>query len=575
MLSGIHIENIALIKSADLLPAPGFTVLTGETGAGKSILIDSIGFLCGARTPRDIIRTGESGCLVSGVFDGVTGYVYDLLERSGIAATRDGQLELCRSMTSDGRSVCRVNGRVTTVSVLKEAASSLIVIHGQNESLALCDESKHIGYLDVYAEKLPDSDLSQLISEYRSAFSELTECEREIKSLTAREKGAAERAELLKYEINEISSARLKPGEEEELFARRERLVNAEKICSAVKLAIRAVNGAGAGKRGAAELLMLASAKLSELVSLVPEFGAVSESLMNLSYEASAAAESIAAICGEDIDDPSAELDKVESRIDIIYHLKLKYGENVGTVLSHLEENKAKLELLKSGAGKLSELEASRALIVSRVKDFAMKIHAVRERASRLLEKDITEKLSYLDMPKVGFCVSISPREKGGICAFDINGADDISFMIRTNAGEPFMPLSKIASGGELSRIMLSLQTVLTTAFDAGTMIFDEIDTGVSGKTSRKIGLSMRSLGAERQVLCVTHSAQVAGAADTHILVEKREDGGRTETVFKTLSDRERINELARILGGMNITENTVRSAGELLITEDGSGRQL
>ncbi len=568
MLQSLHIENIALIRQADIDFTAGFTSMTGETGAGKSILVDSIYFLTGsksttgAKAASELIRTGENECVVSGTFCGIPENVINELSENGIEYdTDDDCLILTRRMTSDGKGTCRINGKTVPMSFFRTVASQLVMIHGQNDSLSILDTSKH----EIYLDSSQSGELSDKIADakerYLGFYTELRKTEREIKQLESAEKEKIRRMTSLKFEINDITSAKIKDGEEDLLLKKKEELRNSEKISSALKTAVKALDGLSK-QRGAIELLAIASTKTGVASEYIQELAPFAEKLESLRYEAEDALKEIKSYADEYEDDPTEALNKTEARLDAIYRMKLKYGSTEKEILEYLSRIKKEYASLSDSENEKAKLVEKKDRLYKESVSAAEVLTKLRREAKTLLEERMTERMRYLDMKKTEFSVNMIPAEEGELLP---SGRETIEFLIKPNAGEPFKPLSSIASGGELSRIMLSLQTVLTYSGDIGTMVFDEIDTGVSGSTSRKIGLCLRMLGNTRQILCVTHSAQVAAASNEQFKIKKEEKDGRTYTSIQILSGDERKREIARILGGLSVTEATLLSAEEML----------
>jgi len=567
MLLSLHIENIALIQRADIEFSGGFTSLTGETGAGKSILIDSIYFLSGkrfsggSRTADELIRTGEDECRVTGTFVGIPGSAEELLRENGLDdALEDGTLILSRRLSRSGKGECRINGTVVPVSVFRKLAGDLVTIHGQNDSLSLLDPAEHLLILD----SPPDVKLSALIAakkeEYAGLFERYSEKRRELERILESEKDASRALALLKEEIGEISRAKIKKGEEDGLFAKRSKLRNAEKIASSLKTVVKALGGTEK-QRGAAELSEIAASRAASAAEFMPDIKEQAERLESISLELSEICGDFRELFGEFEEDPTEALNRVEARLDVIYRLKMKYGaQSEEELLERLSKAKKEYADLSGESGAAEKLKEELDGLYGSCASCAAELTELRIRAKALLEKAVNERLSYLDMKKTRFEVMISPLDT--ICE---NGAETAQFMISPNAGESMKPLANIASGGELSRIMLSLLTASGVSRNAGTMIFDEIDTGISGSTSRKIGLCMRALGNDRQILCVTHSAQVAASSENQFRISKREEGGRTYTAVTPLSGEERQREIARILSGLDVTDAALRGAKELL----------
>ncbi len=558
MLTSLHIENIAVIKCADIDFTQGFTVLTGETGAGKSIIIDSINLLLGARGAKELIRTGESSALVSACFTDFSAAVLDELVNLGISPDEDGMLYLQRTLNADGKGQTRLNGRVIPSSLQRDIGRLLMSIHGQHDNQALLVPANHIGILDSFA------DLENIISDYKISYDSMQAILAEITSLTKNEQEKARLFELLAYQIKDIDAAKLKSGEEELLTAQRKRIQNLEKITKNTNLVYRALyrNEKGAS---ASELIKRAQASLDNLVEEIPEAAAYSSRLEEVICELEDIAESVRACADADVDDPTALLNRIESRLDTISKLQRKYGATVEDILAYREKSMRELQAIEGAEERLDELNKELAKVRAVVMEKASVIHDKRVESAKLLEHRVMEELAFLEMGKVKFEASISSIKEDEPEACNKLGVDAVEFLIATNAGDPPKPLAKIASGGELSRIMLALKNVLADKESTGTSIFDEVDVGVSGKTAQKIGILLKNTSASTQVICITHSAQIAALADSHLLITKREKEGRVETSVAALGREQRISEIARIMGGATITDNLMKTAGEML----------
>lgn len=549
MLRSLQISNIAVIKQADIELGDGFCVLTGETGAGKSIIIDSIGLLLGSRAPRELIRAGEERAAVNAMFDAPGEACRALLEDYGISY-EDGVL-LSRSVSADGRSSARINGQTVTAAMLREIGRTLITIHGQHDNQRLMQRSYHIRLLDAYAAD------GALLEEYRTAYRNWrTLCE-ELERLRSDEAEKMRLRDMLEYQIKEIDSAHLKRGEEEELSAARLRLQSAEKIQKQADFAYRALY---ASEKGAVTVLLgRAQSALEQLADAVPESAELVTRLESCRYEVEDIAATVHSYTAELDGDPTAMLDRIESRLEVISRLERKYGADADAVKAFRDEAAARLERIDNADARADELGALINEAEREVTRLGARLSEVRRAAAEEAAARVCEILGYLDMPGVRFGIARSA------CAPSADGCDSIEFMIAANPGEEPVPLAKTASGGELSRVMLALKCVLSENDGIDTMIFDEVDAGISGKTSRKVGVKLRQLARTAQVLCVTHSAQIASLADRHLLIAKGESGGRAETTVRTIEGDERVHEIARILGGINITEKQCEAARELL----------
>lgn len=550
MIRSLHIENIAVVKAVDIEFDRGMTVLSGETGAGKSIIIDSINLLLGGRADRELIRSGEKTARVCALFEGISEKAAERLEELGIDA-EDGSVMIARAVSESGSSV-RINGRPATVSMLRDITGLLLNIHGQNDNQQLLDPKNHINILDSYAS------LEGEIAQYKALYKEMLHIEAQIDSASKDGMEQARMAEMLRYQIADIDAVKLKVGEEEELEELVLKLKNLEKIskcCSLVEKALMGGKGAGA-----IYLADRAASALESISDSVGEAEALAERLNNVKYELEDIAATVSGFDDMGGGDPTAKLDKAEERLDAISRLKRKYGNSVEEILSFREEIEKKLEFIENSDDRIAELKEELEAVSAKALDMAKNISAKRKLAAKGLTSGVTETLAFLEMPKVRFEVGIS-RSKG----FNAFGIDDVEFLVSTNMGEPLMPMAKIASGGELARIMLSLKNVLNLCDGIETVIFDEIDTGISGKTSRKVGIKLKEIGRQSQVLCVTHSAQIASLADRHLHISKKEKEGRMETEVKVLDMDGRIKEIARILGGIEITEAQLKAAEEMI----------
>ncbi len=550
MLRSLHIENIAVIRRADVDFRSGLSVLTGETGAGKSMVIDSINLLLGNRVTREMIRSGESRAVVSAVFDDLSANTVRALDEMGFPC-EDGSLMIQRTVSADGRSQTRLNGQTITQSVQKQIASMLISIHGQMDSHKLLQKGTHLELLDAYA--CPN----ELLEDYQLAYRNYRDAQKKLDSLVVDGAEKLRLQEMLKFQLSDIDSHKLQAGEEEAAVRERDRLLNLEKINRQVALAYRYL--AGGEKSDAADLLRRAQNALSSLNGVIDGVDTLIERLAEAESEIVDVAETVAGYADDDREDPTARIDRLEGRLEQISKLKRKYGNSIEEILAYRQKIAAELDELDFSDEQRAKLEKERDLLRKQAEDCGARLSEKRKEASLRIVREVTEALGFLDMPKVRFEIALSP------CSLNENGADDVEFLIATNPGEPVQPLARIASGGELSRIMLALRSVLDDRDGAVTVVFDEIDSGVSGKTSRKIGLKLRETAKRSQVLCVTHSAQIASLADVHYLITKEERDGRAETDVRELDMEERVEEIARILGGIDITAAQRDAAREMI----------
>ena len=547
MLSLLHIENIAVIECADISFDSGFNVLTGETGAGKSIVIDAISAILGERAYRDMIRTGTQKASVRAVFTDVPKLSW--FEENGVEY--DPETIIQREVYLDGKNVCRVNGTLVTVSILRKLGIQLINIHGQHDSASLFDENNHLTYLDAFG------DTGELLSAYQQKYASVAELRRQIQAMTMDEGEKLRRMETLRYQIEEIEKAQLEAGEDDALEERRKILQNAEKLADGINAAAECLYG-GDDSDGAASLLAEAERELARLSRYTDAFEAIHEKVADLMYQVQDAAEEVRD-ARDGLSYSDRELDEIESRLDLIHKLRRKYGVTCVDILEYLERAKEELDQIEFADDHLDRLKRKCDKAEKEAWDAAKELRKCRQRAAKALSERILSELEQLDMPKVQFSCEFTELE------LSANGADAVAFYMSANAGEALKPMSKVASGGELARIMLAMKNVLAEQDQVNTLIFDEVDTGVSGRAAQKVAEKLRSVATSKQVLCVTHLPQLAALANTHLLIAKEERNGRTYTTVTPLELEGRKRELARIIGGANITETTLKSAEEML----------
>lgn len=562
MLSSLHIENIAVIKNADIDFSNGFHVLTGETGAGKSMLIDSINLLLGSKPHKDIIRSGEKSATVCAMFTDVDA---NLFSDYDIKPDDDGCIYVSRVIDVDSKNVTKINGRTVPVSLQKQIMPHLINIHGQNDNHILFSPQSHMEYLDSYAMA------NELLKEYGVAYSKCEELKKKIQSLKRDDKEKERTLELLRYQVNEIDEAKLKKGEEDSLNARKEKVKNSEKIIKNSRLITKALYRTDK-TLSAYELVRKSITSLNAISDYVPKYKEYEEKLTNMTYDLEEIALSVAELSDNSYDDPNTEIDLIESRLDQIARLKRKYGSSVDEIIEYRDKASEQIKEIEMSDIMIEDLKTELGKYYKTAQQLSEKLTDLRRTAAKKLEEQVVNELSYLEMPKVRFKVDIRPiYNSEGKARLSKYGANEIEFMISANVGEELRPLSKVASGGELSRIMLALKNINSYDGVGQTLIFDEIDTGVSGKTSQKIGIRLRELSSHHQVICVTHSAQIASEAHHQYLISKSESDGRVQTNVTLLDRQGRINELARIMGGVEITDKLLESAKEML---DNAGKQ-
>lgn len=552
MLERLHIKNIAVIDEAEIEFNKGFNVLTGETGAGKSIIIDSINMVLGERTSKNLIRNGEKKAVVEAMFYADNPKVLAALEELGVEP-EDGMLILYRDVNTDGKTVCKVNGSMTTASSLRDIASLLINIHGQNDNQSLLTPSAHIGFLDSYAGITAD------LEAYRTQHQKVTELKEQIASLKFDELEKERQTDLYSYQIDEINNANLKIGEDEQLAERKKFINSIGKIAESVNSSYSALY----------EQDRNVYDTLSRVVNSLQSVSEYDASLTDLYERLNSAAIEIDDIIyqlrdyRDSMEFDDREIDQIETRLDTINSLKRKYGNTIEDILSYHDEISQKLEKITKSDEEIVRLKKELDFAEKVRNELASNLTKLRKKASSDLAVKICSELADLDMAKAKFEVDIKE------CDYNKNGCDSVEFLISVNAGEPLKPLSKIASGGEMSRIMLAIKSIFADADIIDTMIFDEIDTGVSGRAAQKIAEKINKISSNKQILCITHLAQIAAMADTHFLIEKAVDEDRTYTMVTPLDDAPRKTELARIIGGAQITDTTIKAAAEMLEQAD------
>ncbi len=551
MLRSVNIENIAIIEKAEIEFSEGLNILTGETGAGKSILIDSINAVTGEKTSRELIRTGESFAEVSAFFDGISDSVKERLAENGLPVEADGTLLLQRRLSRDGKNVCRINGATVTVSILKNIGMSLINIHGQRDSQFLLDNEKHIGFLDSFAR------ISPMVDEYREAYARLNEISGEIKRLSMDEAYKQRQTDILSFQINELENAGITVGERASLIKKKNILNNSKKLTDALREAYFLLEGDGESD-GAVGLVTSAVSDIKSVASLAKGLDELGEKLSD--------ANSVIEDCAGLLDDVLRQLegidgniDEIEERLDVLYRLSKKYGDTEEAMLAFLENARGELDAITFSSEKVAELSVLYDKVCADCRKKAEAISQKRHKAAKEMASAIKYELSFLDMPS---CVFSADIREIPLCE---NGADSVEFLISANPGEEPKPLSKVASGGELSRIMLAMKTVLEKDGGADTLIFDEIDTGVSGSAARRIAIKLAGVSRNSQILCITHLAQIAAFADSHKFIYKEILEGKTFTRIKELSAEERPSELVRMTYGSDADEIHLESARKMI----------
>ena len=551
MLKTLEIENIAVIERAEIEFLPGFNVLTGETGAGKSIVVDSINAILGERTSRELVRTGAQHAFVSAYFTDIDPCVSAKLDELGYPKNEENDLIITRRIGADGKSLCKINSRTANVSALKELGKELVNIHGQHDSQALLNPESHIGFIDMLCKS------DKPLCEYKEAFSDFMRIRRRLKRLTADAENNDNTASLLDYQIAELENAGVSSGETERLTERKKALDNAADALSALSALDSCVNG----DDDAPGVRVALSTAAKELEPFAPFLHDV-EMLLRILADTDAQLEdalSLSRAAAQQLDSDPEEKEAVEERLDLLFRLSSKYGGSEERMLEYLESAREKRALIATDEQELERLDSEYDAALQRVSELAARLSNERKATAAEFEKNVKRQLEFLDMPGVTFKVDF---QKGILSS---SGTDRIEFLISANAGEEPRPLARIASGGELSRIMLAIKSILAYNDTIDTLIFDEIDTGVSGRASGRIGQKLKALSKDTQVITVTHSAQIASFADSHFLIKKDTENGRTYSNITPLSKSQRIEELARIMGGLNITDALLNSAAEML----------
>ena len=551
MLSELQIQNIAVIKEAVLTFTDGFNVMTGETGAGKSIVIDAINAVLGCRISRELIRTGCDSAFVSALFYTNNLRIADMLQTLDVPAEEDGSVLIQRRMFADGRNSCKINGVTVTVSAIRQLARFLVSIHGQSDNQTLLSPEYHCGYIDSLAQN------EALRARYKTAYDAYTDAKRRLSALNTDESEKQRRLDILNYQIAELEAAEITEGETAQLEERLNVLRNAERISELLQQSYAALNGAE-GEGGASSLAFSAADALDRAAAFSAEFSEAASGVREAAYALSEYADTLRNALYSDDFDPAAA-DAIEERLDTLYTLRRKYGETEADMLAFLENARQEREQIEMS----DEIREELTEFVSKTKAEASEIAAAlsdsRKKAADLFCENVRKELHFLDMPSVQFLVQNTPGE------LTENGTDNLEFLLSANAGEAPKPLAKIASGGELSRIMLAIKSVLAEKDEVETLIFDEVDTGVSGRAAQKIAIKLAELAKSHQILCVTHLAQLAAFSDTHFRIEKTEHDGQTFTDVAALDDIGRKHELARILGGLTVTELQLQNAQEML----------
>ena len=550
MLKSINIENIAIIQKCNIDFCHGFNVLTGETGAGKSIVIDSINAVTGQRTSKELVRSGCDKASVSAVFEDVSLSVKQKLSEYGVGC-EDDSVMLIRTINADGRSVCKINGVTVNVAVLREVGKLLVNIHGQHDNQALLDPENHLMFIDAFGKH------DVVIADYRECYLELRSVRKKLKSLSTNEDEKLRRIDLLKYQINEIEAADVKVGELKELLVKRDLIRNSEKLRLSLEMCKSLLSG-NDDSSGAETMLTQCLNEFSSVSKIMQNTEKMLERIDFVVSEINDISAEIRDLCESVSFDPN-ELDECEQRIDLINMLNKKYGGDETSVLEFLANAKYELQNITVSDELIVQLEKQSEILEDKLVEKGSALTRARRKAADDFSKRVCNVLQYLEMPKVVFLVDINQK------MYTIEGCDNVEFLISANLGQDARPLAKIASGGELSRIMLAIKSIMSGFDDANTLIFDEIDTGISGKAADKVGRQMKVLSGDKQVLCVTHLAQIAASADSHYLISKSSTESSTYTKVTEIFGDDRVSEIARIMSGGNMTENLYKTAKELI----------
>lgn len=553
MLEHLHIRNVALIKESEISFGDGLNILTGETGAGKSMIIDSLQFALGGRAGKDFLRHGEKQAAVEALFSVQSQALTEKLAENGIVPEEDGTLLITRTLSEAGKSVCRINGSTVTVGMLKEIAEDMIDIYGQHEHQSLLNPVKHIRLLDRFC----GAGFGEAMEEYKNSRQRLKDLEKQLTILIGDESQREQRMDMLLFQKEEIEAAELQEGEEDALLEQKKRLSSMERLIRLTGESVTLLYDGDDRAPSACDQLGDALAKLQEAA----EYDAALSPLADALADGYAAVEDCARELKREAEEQEAdpeELERIEERLQLFYKLKRKYGGSIEAVLEFYEKAVQELEFLSNSSEKAAELSAKKAAEEKRLSALAETLTARRRATAEQVEEQIETALHDMEMKHARFHIQIEEKADWGA-----DGKDKVEFLISANAGEPLKPLAKIASGGEMSRVMLALKTVLVDADEIGTFIFDEIDTEVSGRTARRVGEKMRFLGGKRQLLCITHLPQIAAMADNHFLIEKESDAGETVTRVTALDEEGAVREVARLMN--DVTETTLAAARELL----------
>ncbi|CAM5792499.1 MULTISPECIES: DNA repair protein RecN [Brevibacillus] len=564
MLLELSIRNFAIIKSVTISFQKGLNILTGETGAGKSIIIDALGLLLGGRASTDFVRYGETRAEVEGLFELPSGHpAFSVCESFGVQVEQDNTLVVRRDISSQGKSIIRINGQLVTLAMLRELGPWLVTVHGQHDTHMLMQADKHIHWLDSYGEK----EMGSAKQEYAQLFGLYSKTRQDLERMSKNERELVQRIDLLQYQLNEIEAASLAPGEDEKLLQQRKKWMNIEKVFAGIQDAYRALHG---DQRGS-EWLGHAMSELERIVSYDDQLGPILETVQSAYYQVEDAVHQLRQL-SDRLDFEPEQLQEVERRLDLIQTLKRKYGKNVDDILEYAATIQDELDEMHHYDDRLQQLEKRLVELAADLAVEALELSMIRRSCADRLAKEIEQQLRELHMERARFAIDVRqiPDEngveiEGAKWRVDANGIDTVEFLISPNPGEPLRPLAKIASGGELSRVMLAIKTILAGTDQVQTLIFDEVDTGVSGRAAQAIAEKLARVALQRQVLCITHLPQVASLADAHFLIQKEMSENETMTLVHSLREEERVTELARMLSGAEVTAKTEEHAREMI----------
>lgn len=554
MLEHLHIKNVALITESDIDLEKGLNIISGETGAGKSMVIDSLNFALGERASSNFLRKGEKMAVVEAVFSVKEPSLLNRLRQNGITIEQDGTVLLTRTMNQSGKTICRINGSIVTVSMMKECAEGLMDIHGQHNHQSLLNTAKHIQILDRFCGK----ELEEVKQKFDIVYKEVKEIEKKLLALLGEEQQRARKIDLLQFEIEEIAQAKLHTGEEEELLEKKSMLVNAEKIKNLTENSLQLLYHGTETEQSAIDQLSRSLEYVSDLTNYDKKINDIYETLSSVYAQIDDAVRDLKHYDDTILEQPE-ELEYVEERIQLIYHLKKKYGNSIDEILNFYQNAVKEMDFLSNSEEIVKKLNQNKTKAEKELMQIAEQISSIRIKKAKEIQKEIEKQLQDLEMKQGKFSILIEDKKE-----ISHNGKDKVEFLISANAGEELKPLAKIASGGEMSRVMLALKTVLATADNIETFIFDEIDTGVSGRTAQKVAEKMAFIAKTHQIICITHLPQIAAMADHHFLIEKNVQQQKTVTSVIALDNKKSVCEIARLIGGVTITEATQKAAEEL-----------